>query len=118
MTADNRKTYDFLIAAAERLQAGQPIFNLTVEKAAAPTKPASNVGYQDEGWKKYLAGDPKRAPVWEAWYANRTNSDLTAPDDMSFNSFVQWWKSEKADRRFTDRNIGGYAATIQRLKAP
>ena len=112
----NRQIYNFLSAAAAKLNAGQPVFSFSAENAAV-AQPVVTGGSQDNGWKKYIADDQRRAPIWDAWIASRNSARLTSPDDISFKNFVLWWKSNKADRQFVDNNVGGNAATIQRLKA-
>ena len=115
MTPDNRKIYDFLTAAAERLSAGQPVFNFqtSAQKPVAPTTPRP----QDDKWKGYIAADNKRAPIWDAWVKSRES--ILSPlneSDLSFDNFIIWWKTNKADRKFNDNNAGGISATIQKLK--
>ena len=111
MTSDNRKIYDFLKAAEERLSAGEPVFNF--QKPNQTTTPR----LQDDKWKRYLAGDKKRAAIWDAWVKSRESSISSTEDvDLSFDNYVLWWKSNKADRKFNDNNAGGISATIQRLK--
>lgn len=115
MNPADKNTYDFFTAAATKLQAGQPIFSFAAEQPT--TAKASSNSSQDSKWSKYLADDLKRAPVWGAWSAMRTNSGMTGPDDLSFDNFVMWWKDSKANKKFSDGNTGGVNATIAQLKA-
>lgn len=115
MNPADKNTYDFFAAAAAKLQAGQPIFSFAAEQPT--TAKVSSNSSQDSKWSKYLAGDAKRAPAWDAWSAMRTKAGMTEPDDLSFDNFVMWWKDSKANKKFSDGNTGGINATIAQLKA-
>ena len=103
MTKDNRITYDFLTAAAGKLGANQPVFSF----------PSGNS--LDAKWQKYLSDDNKRNGVWNAWLNSRRAAGFNSPSDLSFDSFITWWKDNKKSGEFNDGNVGGIDATIARL---
>jgi len=104
MTENNRITYDFLTAAAGKLSANQPVFSF----------PSGNS--LDAKWQKYLSDDTRRNGVWNAWLNSRRAAGLNSPSDLSFDSFITWWKDNKKSGEFNDGNVGGIDATITRLK--
>jgi hypothetical protein len=109
MTDSNRIIYDFLTAAAGKLGANQPVFSFQ----SSSQSPAATRGGNspDAKWQKYLDGDNKRSGVWNAWFNSRRAAGLNSPSDLSFDSFITWWKSNKKNRKFNDGNVGGIAAT-------
>jgi hypothetical protein len=109
MTESNRITYDFLTAAAGKLEANQPVFSFQ----SSSQSPAATRGGNspDAKWQKYLAGDNKRSGVWNSWFNSRRAAGLNSPSDLSFDSFIAWWKSNKKSGKFNDGNVGGITAT-------
>ena len=114
MTDSNRITYDFLTAAAGKLSAGQPVFSFR----SSSQYPAATRGENspDAKWEKYLSGDNRRSEIWNAWLNSRRSANLTSNEDLSFDSYILWWKSNKKDSKFKDSNAGGIDATLTRLK--
>lgn len=114
MTDSNRITYDFLTAAAGKLSAGQPVFSF---QSSDPSPAATRGGNSpDAKWEKYLSGNNRRSEIWNAWLNSRRSANLTSNEDLSFDSYILWWKSNKKDSKFKDSNAGGIDATITRLK--
>jgi len=114
MTDSNRIIYDFLTAAAGKLSANQPVFSFP----SSNQSPAATRGTNspDAKWQKYLAGHNRISEIWNAWLNSRRSANLISNDDLSFDSYILWWKSNKKDGKFNDSNTGGIDATITRLK--
>ena len=105
---NSKKIYDFLAAAAGRLSAGKPVFDF--KTSTLNVFENTELKSQDAKWVSYIAKDRRRAAIRDAW------SKLSGGDDLSFDNYVLWWKSNKKDGKFSDGNAGGIAATIKRLK--
>jgi hypothetical protein len=104
----SRKIYNFLTAAAGRLSAGKPVFDF--KTSTLDVFENTELKLQDAKWVSYIAKDSRRAAIRDAW------SNLSGGEDLSFDNYVLWWKSNKEDGKFSDGNAGGIAATIKRLK--
>lgn len=108
MSQDNRIVYNFLTAAAARLSAGKPVFDF--KTSTLNVFENTELKSQDAKWASYISKDNRRAAIRDAW------SKLSKGNDLSFDNYVLWWKSNKENKKFNDGNAGGIAATIARLK--